>query len=122
MKLKKLLVTSATVLLLSSTSQAQEWNWPKEDKILFGTFTALNTVDILQTRYAFESDDYKEANPILSPLGKNGATALMLGYNIGLYFFFDKYPAYRTETLGVLSTIKLGITAHNASIGVGFEF
>ena len=40
--------------------------WDNEDMELFATFGTLMAVDMLQTRYIFEHDEYGETNPIIN--------------------------------------------------------
>ena len=97
--------------------------WRTQDKALMATYTVFNTVDILQTRYIKSNDEYDEKNPILNNMGKNEATAVQVGTNVIIYFAADGLPIpYRTWVLGIATGIKVGVTAHNASIGVGFKF
>ena len=87
------------------------------------TYTAFNGVDILQTRYIKSNDEYNEKNPVLDKLSKNEATAVQVGTNVIIYFAADALPIpYRTWMLGIATGLKIGVTAHNASIGVGFKF
>jgi len=87
------------------------------------TYTVFNGVDILQTRYIKSHDEYDEKNPILNRMGKNEATAVQVATNVIVYYAADALPIpYRTWMLGIATGLKIGVTAHNASIGVGFEF
>ena len=110
------------VLAIYPVQCIAEDEWSTLDKSLFATYTVFNAVDILQTRYIFDSDDYHEVNPVIKPMGKNGSTAFMIGVNIGMYFVADALPKHRTTILGLTSALKIGVTAHNYSIGVGFKF
>ena len=121
--MKKLMLAVAITALMSSPARAGDNDWSTTDKALFATYTVFNVVDILQTRYIFESDEYVELNPILAPLGKNGATAAMIGANVAMYFIADYVgQKYRPIVLGTVATLSIGVTAHNYSIGIGFSF
>ena len=107
------------LLLTTACSTTATPKWTTADKVMFTTYSALTVVDILQTRYAMDSDDFDEANPILEPLGKDGATAVMVGSNIALYFLVDRMnEKHRSPVLGILNMLKLGVVGHNAMIGV----
>ena len=123
--MKSIFIQTAIIGILVMAAHAQDNTnkWSTTDKALFATYTAFNVADILQTRYAFDSDDYDELNPILSPLGKNGATAAMVASNIAMYFIVDGLQSKnRAIVLSVVTMLKIGVVGHNAMIGVGFKF
>jgi hypothetical protein len=123
--MKKYIAAVALAVCLSlAPMQAQAGeDWTTTEKTLFVTYSALNVVDMLQTRFIFDSDLFYEANPILNKLGKNGSMVFMAGGNVALYFAIDYLPSkYRTWALGIMNVTKLGVVGHNAYLGVGFKF
>lgn len=120
MTTKRIIIIAALLLIFVRVAQAEGWS--TVDKSLLGIYTAANVVDILQTRYIHGNDRYEEKNFLLKGAGKNGSTLIMLGVNVGLFFAADAIPKYRTTILTVSSIIKIGVTAHNYSIGVGVKF
>ena len=97
--------------------------WSTKDKILFGTFTALHTVDLLQTREIMREDNgYRESNPCLDGLGRDGATvAMLLGYPM-VYLIANYIPTYRTPILVGFNVLTGICVINNHSIGVRIRF
>jgi Mg2+/citrate symporter len=126
--MKKLFLAVALAICLAATpaiaDEEFENKWSNLDKALFATYTVFNVVDILQTRYIMNDDNYYyEVNPVLKSAGRNGATALMVAANIIIYLGADYIgPKYRPWILTAASTLQIGISAHNYSIGVKFDF
>ena len=55
------------MLIFPSFCLSEEINfWDNEDKELFATFGTLMAVDMMQTRYILEHEDYRETNPIIN--------------------------------------------------------
>ena len=74
MKLRHLLII---VFLIAGCAHLDGWN--TRDKVLLGTWSALHTVDLLQTREIMQDENgYYERNPVLDNLGRDGATAAMV--------------------------------------------
>ena len=115
--MKKLL--AILVLFLFITSCA---GWSKLDKFLLTTGTVLNGIDILQTREIFNNSKYKELNPVLEKLGRDGATIAMISSNLLIYWFTDKYPKYRTGLLGIYNGVKVICVGNNIGLGVKIRF
>jgi hypothetical protein len=98
--------------------------WTPEQKVLFGAFTALHTVDLMQTQYIFDSDKYDEMNPIIRKAHDQGGGAAVAGYFIGTWAVVGGVAhylpsPYRTAWLSTFSLVQLGFVLHNNHIGCG---
>jgi len=111
--------------IFPSFSLAEEKNsWDKEDKELFATFGTLMAVDMLQTRYIFEHDEYTETNPLIDNYFSDEK---VYGYfaltTLGAYLIANNLqPEQRKSFLRYLCMLQIGVTNNNASIGIGFSF
>ena len=121
--MKNLTIISTIILSILLTGCAHFDGWNTRDKILFGTFTALHTVDLLQTREIMKDDNgYHECNPVLDGLGRDGATAAMvLAYPI-VYMLANYIPKYRTPILIIVNAMSGICVINNHSIGVRIKF
>jgi hypothetical protein len=93
--------------------------WDNEDKELLATFGTLMAVDMFQTRYISEHEEYRETNPIINNYFNDEK-----GYS---YFALtgladNLQPKYRKSFLRFLCAVQIGVTNNNASIGIGFSF
>ena len=109
------------LILLTGCAGIQKWD--KKDQILFASFTALHTVDLLQTREIMREDNgYEESNPCLDGLGRDGATvAMLLGYPM-VYLIANYIPTYRTPILVGFNVLTGICVINNHSIGVRIRF
>jgi hypothetical protein len=104
---------------------AEEKNvWDKEDKELFATFGTLMAVDMFQTRYIFEHDEYRELNPVIDNYFRDEK---VYGYfaltTLGAYLIANNLqPKHRKTFLRYMCMVQIGVTSNNASIGIGFSF
>jgi hypothetical protein len=110
-------------LILSSCAHAPD-PWTKQQKALFGAFTALHAVDLMQTQYVFDHDEFYERNPIIRRIHGHGGDIAVTGYFVGTWAAIGAachyMPSkYRTATLWIVTTINLGVVIHNDHIGVG---
>jgi hypothetical protein len=110
-------------LLLSGCAHTPD-PWTPEQKVLFGAFTALHTVDLMQTQYIFDSDKYDEMNPIIRGVHDHGGDLAVTSYFVGTWAAVGAachyMPSkYRTATLWIVTTLNLGVTIRNDHIGVG---
>jgi hypothetical protein len=80
-------------------------------------------VDALQTQYIFESEDYKELNPIIRAVGEDGAWAYFGLTTLGAYLIADNLnPKNRTRFLALITVLEVGCVGRNAYLGIGFSF
>jgi len=113
----KLLCSFLVYMCISCTT------WSKQDKVMMMTYTALNIIDIKQTREILSNDNYYEFNKILAHMTKDEATVYMIGTNVTLYLIVDKIkPKYRQWLLGSMCIVKFGLVANNFSVGFGVDF
>ena len=98
--------------------------WDNEDKELLATFSTLMAVDMLQTRYVFEHEEYRETNTIIDNyFNDEKAYAYFALTGLGAYLIADNLrPEYRKSFLRFLCVVQIGVTNNNASIGIGFSF
>jgi len=101
------------IILISSIS----CSWSTRDKTLFGTYTAMNMVDIHQTYKIFHDGNYYEINPMLD--GQN-YIPMMIMSNLLLYYIADTFPKARPYILTGAVGIKAGLVGRNLSIGLGW--
>lgn len=123
---RRVLVTAALIagaVLLSNRCHAAEWD--TTDKVLFGSFVALQAVDVAQTNYVrHHQDRFREVNSLYGNPPDMGRViafkALIVG---GTYWLVrDADSSTRKLALGVATALSLSIVGHNASLGVGFSF
>ena len=113
------------MLIFPSFCLSEEINfWDNEDKELFATFGTLMAVDMLQTRYVFEHEEYRETNPIINNyFNDEKAYGYFALTGLGAYLIADNLrPEYRKSFLRFLCAVQIGVTNNNASIGIGFSF
>lgn len=100
-----------TIILLLLSSCA----WSRQDKMLYGSYLALSTVDAIQT-----SQMSKEYNPLLqnedgSPdMAKVIAVKAVSG--LGIYFLADWFPKYRTPFLWGVTVLQGGVCVYNMGV------
>ena len=115
--------TLTTILIILLTGCAHFDDWNTRDKVLFGTFTALHTVDLLQTREIMKDDNgYHECNPVLDNLGRDGAMAAMVLAYPAVYLLANYIPKYRTHILTFFNITTSACVINNHSIGVRIRF
>ena len=106
-------------------SLAEEKNsWDERDKELFATFGTLMAVDMLQTRYIYKNEDYRETNPLIENYFRDEK---VYGYfaltTLGTYLIANSLqPEHRKSFLRYLCMMQINVTNQNASIGIGFSF
>ena len=113
------------MLIFPSFCLSEEKNfWDNEDKELFATFGTLMAVDMMQTRYVFEHEEYRETNPIINNyFNDEKAYGYFALTGLGAYLIADNLrPEYRKSFLRFLCMVQIGVTNNNASIGIGFSF
>jgi hypothetical protein len=94
--------------------------WDNEDKELLATFGTLMAVDMFQTRYISEHEEYRETNPIINNYfnDEKGYSYFALT-GLGAYLIADNLqPKYRKSFLRFLCAVQIGVTNNNASIGI----
>jgi len=111
------------VILLTGCAHKPFDGWNTRDKILFGSFAVLKTVDILQTRELMkDGNGYEEKNPCLDGLGRDGATVAMVGGYFVAYLLANYVPKWRTPILVVFNVTTGLCVINNHSIGVRIRF
>ena len=112
-----------SILILMLTGCAHLSGWSTRDKVLLGTWSALHTVDLLQTREIMKDDNgYHECNPVLENLGRDGATAAMVLAYPAVYLLANYIPKYRTHILTFFNITTGACVINNHSIGVRIRF
>jgi len=118
----------AIVLYLAPTSaRGDAWvspnKWTTTDKVLLGSFVALQAIDVAQTKRVLKRGGY-EMNPIFGKHPSDGQ--LLLGKAIGtsaIYWLSDNYPEYRTGILIGAVAVQAVVVRRNyigAQAGWGF--
>ncbi len=112
------------VIVLISSNPCLAGDWDKTDKELFATFGTLMAVDMFQTRYIFEHDEFYETNPIIDNYFPDEK---VYGYfaltTLGAYLIADYLqPRYRKSFLRFMCGIQIVVTERNASLGIKFDF
>lgn len=119
-----LVVTVAqwSLLFLDDVKAAE---WDATDKVLFGSFVALQVADAAQTRYASHHPErFREANPLLGSQPSDGKIIAIKSLLVGgsYYLLRDADSQTRKSALVILDGLYIGIVAHNAAIGVRMRF
>lgn len=117
---KPLVATAIALALLATPAHSAEWD--TTDKVLYSTFVTLQVVDGLQTHYALHHpEQFRELNPLMK---SDGAIVAIKSLLVGgsYYLLKDADSQTRKAALVVLDGLYLGVTAHNASIGVRIGF
>jgi hypothetical protein len=112
-----------SLLLLASCAHAPE-PWTPGQKVLLGTYTALQAADALQTRATFRDDRFVENNPFICKIHEAGGEAAVMAYFAGTWAFVAGAAHYlppdqRTAWLSIFSLVQLGFVANNLSVGIG---
>ena len=98
--------------------------WDRLDKELFVIFSTFMAVDMFQTRFIFEHDEFHETNPIISKyFADDKVYAYFALTTLGAYLLGDNLrPKYRKPFLRFLCGLQVSITQTNANLGIGFTF
>lgn len=95
------------------------------DKVLFGSFVALQLVDVAQTNEAHKHPEkWEEQNPLYGSDPKMATVvAVKSAITTGVYFLSVNMNSQdRKLMLGLVNLLQLSIVAHNYSIGVRIGF
>ena len=119
----KHLTTLIILIMLTGCAHHPLEGWDTKDKVLLGTFAALHTVDLFQTReIQRDNNGYYEMNPLYDGLTRDQTTAAMLaGYGL-LYLAANYIPKYRTPILVGANIVSGVCVINNHSIGVSIKF
>lgn len=91
------------------------------DKVLFGSFVALEVVDIAQTWQVHKHpDEWRESNPVY---GSDPNMAVVIGVKAltvaGVYYLTrDMASTPRKVVLSIANAIMFGVVEHNYSVGI----
>jgi hypothetical protein len=116
---------AVVIMFLCWSSLAFAEPWDTADKILFGSFLALQAADAAQTHYASRHPDrFREVNPLLGSQPSDGKILAVKSLMIGATYYIlkDADSHTRKTVLTVLDALYIGVVAHNASIGVRIGF
>jgi hypothetical protein len=122
---KFLLGCMFAIAIFAASCQSRAEDWDTVSKVEFGTFIALQAIDVAQTKRALAQPDlYVEANPIFGHHPKIGTIiAVKLLATGGVYYVADRMSVNeRRWLLGILDVVSFSIDQHNASIGLGWSF
>jgi hypothetical protein len=110
------------LLVIPRPCQAGEWD--KTDKELFGTLSMLMAVDMFQTRYIYEHDDFSEENPIIEQYFPHDKVYAYFALStLGAYVIADQLgPGWRKSFLRFLCGLEIGVTQQNTTLGIRFSF
>ena len=102
-------------------------DWDKIDKGLGIGLLTLNIVDILQTNYIYDHEEYNETNVNISKgvevLGDTFVLAYFAVASIVEYWIADRLDSKgRKVFLGIASLLQLGYVSNNITVGIGFSF
>ena len=106
-----------------SAARAGDPQWNTGDKVLFGSYVALNVIDAAQSDKGIRSGQYIETNPVY---GERPSTVRILFtktvFTGGLWWLADRLPDYRRAILLIGNAVEISVVAHNASIGMRLGF
>lgn len=82
--------------------------WDNEDKELFATFGTLMAVDMFQTRYVLENEEYRETNTIIDNyFNDEKSYAYFALTGLGAYLIADNLrPEYRNHSYAFCVSCK----------------
>lgn len=112
-------------LIAHRTARADEWN--TGDRVLFGTFVALQIADGLQAYEAHKQPDkWKEVNPLYGdpPTAERIIVTKLITTGLVYYLLDRSSPRGRRGALWLLDGLYLGVLAHNhytAGVRIQFE-
>jgi hypothetical protein len=123
-QLRSLFLWLALIFVLISPKPCLAEDWDKTDKQLFATFGTLMAVDMFQTRYIYEHDEYYETNPIIDNYFPDEKVyAYFALTTLGTYLIADYLkPKHRKSFLRFMSGMQIVVTSRNASLGINFSF
>jgi hypothetical protein len=127
------LVLAVGILFSGYSVSAQELTLPeapshkfldRQNKVAFASLAALVAVDAVQTQRLTNSGVGREANPLWSPLVKQGwpgemaASALGYGAALGMAYTFHKTGHHKMERWAnwVTVAVEAGTVAHNFQV------
>ena len=97
------------LLLLSACT------WSRQDKMLYGSYIALSTIDAIQTSQA-ES----ELNPLMQSGDGSPDMAKVIAIKavsgLGVYFIADWFPKARTPLLIGINVLQGGVVFYNIGV------
>jgi hypothetical protein len=123
--MKPILKALATIAILATTSAFANEPWDKTDKTLFAGFTALRTIDMLQTvNIARNPDKYYETNTLL---GEHPSQGKVIGFFVAtqaIAWLAADYMSPKARKLFLTGgiVVSAGFVGHNAKIGLGVRF
>ena len=99
-------------------------DWDKQEKALFVTKCTVLLVDAMQTQYIYEHDEYYEINPVIDNyFHGDKAWGYFVLSGAAVYLVADALPhKWRKAFLTGAIVLSLGVTSHNANIGIGLSF
>lgn len=123
-QLRSLCLWLVLIVVLISPKPCLAEDWDKTDKALFATFGTLMAVDMFQTRYIFEHDEFYETNPIIDNyFPDEKAYGYFALTTLGTYLIADHLkPKHRKSFLRFMCGMQIVVTSRNASLGIKFDF
>ena len=112
---------------LAGPVQAGYKDWDSERKAIFWTYNTAVLLDLAQTNSALNDpcNCYQESNPVY---GNDPDVNVIVGLNlvssIIMYKMLDNthLTPFDRKALWTVNVIRLGVVAHNRSLGVSFDF
>ena len=108
-------------LFVASTAQAADWD--TTDKVLMGSFIALQVIDVAQTeQIRRHPEKWGESNPLYGDPPNMARVVLFKAAGTAFVYWLAKDLQTRKFLLGAVNVIQLGVVGHNFSLGVGVGF
>lgn len=115
----------AACLFVYGIRSCEAAEWDTTDKVLFGSYVALQVIDTAQTYKVHKHpDQWEETNPIY---GKDPNMLLVVGLKSlvvgGTYWLVkDMSGPHRKLVLGAVNALQFSIVAGNYQVGLKFGF